>query len=154
MLALVALGGVLNSVLLMATRVLFALSRDGLLSARLSQVSAAGTPRPALALALGVTAVLVLSGTAGQLLAITSILFVAYYATGFAAVLVLRRREPHLPRPFRAWGYPFTTVLVLAGALAFLGANVVEDPQSSLWAGFLLLVSYPAYRWVQRHQPR
>ncbi|UYZ65078.1 APC family permease [Hymenobacter weizhouensis] len=149
-LALCALGGVLNSVLLMATRVLFALSRDGLLSPRLARVSAAGTPRPALAVAVVVTAVLVLSGTAEQLLAITSILFVAYYATGFAAVLVLRRREPHLPRPFRAWGYPVTTGVVLAGAGAFLGANILADPGSSWWAGLLVLVSYPAYRWVRR----
>jgi hypothetical protein len=25
-----------------------------------------------------------------------------------------RRREPHLPRPFRAWGYPWTTIAVPA----------------------------------------
>ncbi len=150
--ALLALGGVLNSVLLMATRVLFALGRDGLMPGRLAQVSLGGTPRPALAVALLLTAALVLSGTAEGLLAVTTILYVGYYAVGYAAVLVLRHRAPQLPRPFRAWGYPLTTLVVLAGSVAFLLGNVLADPHNSLVAGALLLLSYPAYRWAQHRR--
>jgi APA family basic amino acid/polyamine antiporter len=148
--ALLALGGVLNSVLLMATRVLFALSRDGLMPARLARVASGGTPRLALAVALLVTAALVLTGTAEKLLAITTILYVGYYAVGYAAVLQLRRREPQLLRPFRAWGYPLSTLVVLAGSVAFLLGNVLADPRSSLTAAALLALSYPVYRWIRR----
>ena len=39
------------------------------------------------------------------------------YGSGFISLFVLRFREPDLPRPFRAWGYPWTTlaVVVLSG---------------------------------------
>jgi amino acid transporter len=34
------------------------------------------------------------------------------------ALIRLRTKEPTLPRPYRAWGYPFTPVIFAAGALA------------------------------------
>ena len=69
-LGVVALLGVLNSVLLMATRVLFALGRAGQLPAGLARVHAGGTPRPALAVATALTLALMLSGTVAALEAI------------------------------------------------------------------------------------
>ena len=39
--------------------------------------------------------------------------FVANYTMSFISVFVLRRREPELERPYRAWGYPWTTALAL-----------------------------------------
>ncbi|GAA4018022.1 amino acid permease [Hymenobacter fastidiosus] len=142
--------GVLNSVLLMATRVLFALGRDGLLPPPLARVHTAGTPRPALLVALLLTAALVATGTAGQLLAVTSILFVSYYAVGFAAVLRLRRTAPELPRPYRTWGYPFTTWIALLGSLAFLVSNAVAEPGNTLLAMALVAGSYPLWRFVKK----
>ena len=41
--------------------------------------------------------------------------FVANYILSFISLFVLRRREPEKPRPYRAWGYPFTTALALLG---------------------------------------
>jgi APA family basic amino acid/polyamine antiporter len=156
MLAVAILGhlGVLNSVLLMATRVLFALSRDGLLPQRLAQVHERGTPRPALLVAVGLTLALVLTGTAEQLLAITSILFVGYYTVGFGAVLWLRRTAPELPRPWRTWGYPFTTWLALAGSVVFLISNAVAEPGNTLLAAGLVAGSYPVWRLMRKQAAR
>ncbi|MCC2548165.1 APC family permease [Hymenobacter sp. BT175] len=144
--------GVLNSVLMMATRVLFALGRDGQLPPVLARVHGRGTPRPALLVAVGLTLLLVASGTAAQLLAITSILFVSYYAVGFAAVLRLRRTEPDLLRPYQTWGYPYTTWLVLLGSVAFLLSNAVADPGNTLWALALVAGSYPVWWLVKRRR--
>jgi basic amino acid/polyamine antiporter, APA family len=62
-------------------------------------------------------------------------------------VFVLRRREPHRERPFRAWGYPWTTGVSLVGSIGFLGGAIASDTQNSLYALILLGASYPAYRW-------
>jgi len=152
MLAVAVLGhlGVLNSVLLMATRVLFALGRDGLLPRPLARVHKAGTPRSALLVAVLLTAALMATGTAEQLLAVTSILFVSYYAVGFAAVLWLRRTAPELPRPYRTWGYPVTTWVALLGSGAFLVSNAVAEPGNTLLAVGLVAGSYPVWRLVKR----
>jgi len=55
-------------------------------------------------------------------------------------------------RPFRAWGYPVTTVLVLVGSLLFLVAAVDDDPRSAAWAAALLAAAVPLYTWMRWKQ--
>ena len=63
----------------------------------------------------------------------------------FISVFVLRKREPNLPRPYRVLGYPWTTLIVLIGSIAFLAGAVAGDTKNSLWALALLALSYPVY---------
>ncbi len=63
----------------------------------------------------------------------------------FLSVFVLRRREPRAERPYRAWGYPLTTALALAGSAAFLAGAVLSDTGNSLYALGLLAASLPVY---------
>ena len=58
---------------------------------------------------------------------------------------MLRRREPDAPRPYRAWGYPWTTGIALVGSIAFLVGQFVGDTRNSLWSLGLLALSYPVY---------
>src|SRR5205085_7744228 len=71
-----------------------------------------GTPPRALFLCTLASSILVLTGTFDTLIAIGSILFVAVYLSGFASLLVLRRSQPELPRPYKAWWYPWSTLAV------------------------------------------
>jgi APA family basic amino acid/polyamine antiporter len=61
----------------------------------------------------------------------------------------LRRREPDKPRPYRAWGYPFTTALALLGSVLFLAGAIVTDRSNSVYALLLLAVSYPVFRLMK-----
>src|ERR1035441_5472202 len=110
----------LNNVMLMAPRVLFAIGRDGLFTDKAAHVSAGGTPRMALLLTSVITMITVLSGTFQQVIALYAVLFLLCYVSAFSAVLVLRHREPDLPRPYKAFGYPGSTVVVVAGSAAVL----------------------------------
>ena len=68
----------------------------------------------------------------------------ANYFVCCLALIVLRVREPERTRPFRAWGYPWSAALVLAGAAAFLVGAAVGDPVNAggalalLGLGFLV----------------
>ena len=149
-----ALLGVLNSVLLMATRVLFALGRDGHLPASLARVHARGTPRPALAVAVALTAGLTLSGTVAGLEAVTSILFVGYYVVGFAALFRVRKAASRGQKPvyvgYRAWAHPASTTLLVGLSLAFLALNAVLAPTPALVAALLVAGSFPLWRYGKR----
>jgi APA family basic amino acid/polyamine antiporter len=134
-----------NSVLLGATRIIFAIGRDGLLPARVATVSATGTPRYALALTAVVSILMVATGTFERIIAIAAFFFVANYAVAYLGLIVLRWREPELPRPFRAWGYPWTPLIVLLGSLGFLCAAIVSDTTNSLYALFILAAGIPIY---------
>ena len=72
--------------------------------------------------------------------------FVTNYMLSFISLFVLRAREPEANRPYRAWGYPWTTALALLGSVAFLIEAVREDRANSLLTLLALACSYPVYR--------
>jgi APA family basic amino acid/polyamine antiporter len=143
--SLVTVVSTINVLLLSSPRILFAMSRDGLLPGWMASVNSGGTPARALLLGAGVSIGLVLSGSFDTLIAIASFLFVAVYISGFAALLVLRARQPQRARPFKAWGYPWTTWGVLLASAGFLVASVVSDIKHSLFTLVLIAISYPIY---------
>jgi APA family basic amino acid/polyamine antiporter len=152
-LGVVAMLGVLNSVLLMATRVLFALGRAGQLPGVLARVHPGGTPGPALIVAGALTMGLLLSGTVAALEAITSVLFVGYYVVGFSALFKLRRQGPVLAAGFQAWGHPWSTGLLIGLSAAFLVMNVVADTWHAAVALALVVGAWPLWRWARKNAP-
>jgi len=152
---IVSLLSAVNSNHLMASRVLFALGRDGLLSARAATVNDGGTPTFALMVSTVVAILFIVFGqTFGTVITVLSFFFVANYTLSFISVFVLRWREPERPRPYRAWGYPWTTALALLGSIAFLAGAIASDTRNSAYALLLLAASYPGYRMVKASGPR
>jgi len=140
----------LNAYHLMSTRVLFAMSRDGLFSRKSAVVNEGGTPTVALFISAALAVlIIVFSRTFETVITALAFFFVANYTLSFISVFVLRRREPYKERPYRAWGYPWTTALALIGSLAFLVGAVVSDTRNSMFALLLLGVSYPIYRAIK-----
>lgn len=138
----------INAYHLMATRTLFAMSRDGLFARAAERVNEGGTPTVALFVSAAVAVGFLLTRTFNEVVAILAFFFVINYTLSFTSVFVLRRREPDAPRPYRAWGYPWTTGISLVGSIAFLVGAVLGDPRNSLYALGLLVLSYPVYRVV------
>ncbi|MGA2130913.1 MAG: APC family permease [Bryobacteraceae bacterium] len=133
----------MSTVLMSATRILFAVSRDGLFWSRAGWVAANGTPRTALALSTLVIVAMVLSGTVDRLIALAGFFYVFNYSSAYLSLMVLRRKRPAAERPFRVPGYPLTTLVILVSCLAFLVGAVASDRENSLWALLLLLASIP-----------
>jgi APA family basic amino acid/polyamine antiporter len=152
LISLLTVLSLVNATLLMTPRVLLAIGRDGLFTRKAAAVSAGGTPRLALAVSSAAAIALILSGTFEQIIALATVLFLVNYISAYAALFVLRRREPTLPRPYRAFGFPFTTAIVLVGSVLALIAAAVEDPRSALAAGLLLAACAPIYAWIARRR--
>jgi APA family basic amino acid/polyamine antiporter len=93
---------------------------------------------------------LIFSGTFETLIAIDSVIVSAIYVSGFAALLVLRRREPNLPRPYKTWWYPWSTLCALLVSVAFLFGAVLGDLRHSLFTVVLVALSYLASRMIVR----
>jgi APA family basic amino acid/polyamine antiporter len=146
----VALPSAVNACLLMASRVLFGVSRDGLGMRIARRVNEGGTPTIALLMSAVVAIVFLATGTFQTVIAIAAFFFVLNYALSFLAVFVLRRREPDATRPYRAVGHPWTTGIVLAGSAAFLASAVAGDTRNSMYSLMVLLASYPVYRLMRR----
>jgi APA family basic amino acid/polyamine antiporter len=136
----------INAYHLMASRVLFSMSQDGLVSRRAGAVNEGGTPTVALALSAAIALVFIVLGqTFEQVITVLAFFFIANYTLSFISLFLLRRREPGRARPYRAWGYPWTTALALVGSVAFLVGAVAGDTRNSVFAVLLLAASYPVF---------
>ncbi len=145
-LATVSMLSTVNANSMIAPRIMFAMSRDGLVSEKVLKVNRGGTP--VITLLLSTVAALlfiVFSKRLEKVFSILAFFFVINYAVTFLSVIILRLKEPDLPRPYRAWGYPFTTILVLLGSIAFLTGAVMDAPSDGIYVLVLLAASYPAF---------
>jgi len=150
-LTIVSMLSAINAYHLMATRVLFAISRDGLFTRKAAQVNVGGTPTLALFTSAAVALLFIIFGqTFDRVITILAFFFVANYTLSFISVFVLRQREPEKERPYRAWGYPWTTGLALLGSILFLIGAVAADMGNSIYALILLGLSYPLFRLMKR----
>jgi basic amino acid/polyamine antiporter, APA family len=139
-LSVISLVPLLNAVMMMGTRVVFAMGRDRLFWSRTSTVNAGGTPDTATLLTTAIAVGLIVTGTFQRLAAMTSFFLVANYSLCCLALFVLRRREPELQRPYRAWGYPWSVWVVVVGGVIFLVAMLFGDSFNGLAALGLLAV--------------
>jgi APA family basic amino acid/polyamine antiporter len=139
-LSVISLVPLLNAVMMMGARVVFAMGRDGLFWSRTSTVNARGTPDVATLLTTVVALGLIATGTFQRLAAMTSFFLMANYCLCCLALIILRRREPELRRPYRAWGYPWSAWMVVIGSVIFLIAMLIGDSFNGLAALGLLAV--------------
>ena len=143
---IVSVLGTINAGVLMTARVLLAMGRDGLFAHHATRVNAGGTPTVALLLSTVATAAFILSRTFGAVLGVIALLIAVNYLLMFVSLIVLRRREPDTPRPYRAWGYPWTTwAAILTGVVLIVGV-ALSDQRNGIIALAILLASYPVYR--------
>jgi APA family basic amino acid/polyamine antiporter len=149
-LTIVSMLSSINALHLMATRVVFAMSRDGLFTRKAAAVNEGGTPTVSLFLSALVAVLFILFGQKFEVvITVLAFFFVANYILSFISLFVLRVREPYKPRPYRALGYPVTPALALIGSVLFLGGAVAADTKNSVYALLLLAVSYPVF-WLTK----
>lgn len=163
---IISLLSAVNSNVLMAPRVLFAMASDGLFWRGAREVNKGGTPDIALMISSTIAAIFVLTGTFETVIAKLSFFFVANYTLSFVSLFVMRRREALTPSPspaaageggaerrvrvYRAWGHPYTTGLALVASVAFLIAAMWSDTRNSIFTVILLALSYPIFRVMKR----
>jgi APA family basic amino acid/polyamine antiporter len=145
--------GTLNAQLLSIPRVYYAMARDGLFFDAVARVHPRfHTPATAILIQGVWASVLALSGTFAQIIGYTAFPNYAFLALGVLGLLVLRRREPDLPRPFRVWGYPVTPLLFLLVFAWYLVNSLVYAFRPTMVGILLTLTGIPLYLYWQRRR--
>lgn len=139
--------GILNAQIMFSPRVIYSMSRDGLFFKAAKKVNKGGTPSIAMPLTGICSILLILSGkdTCEKLSDIAVFFFVMCYIAGFASLIMLRKKEPELPRPYKVLWYPFIPWLLIVISLLFLIGAVYQDINSSIYALIFLIISYPLF---------
>jgi APA family basic amino acid/polyamine antiporter len=148
----VSILGCLASCILTGARAYLPMAQDGLFFQSLARVHPVHcTPGPSLAAQAAWSILLAFTGTYEQLgVYVIFAVFVFHAATG-AAIFVLRRARPAMPRPYRAWLYPWTPLLFILTSLAFVVSTLWERPIESLWGMGIVLLGVPAFAWWRRN---
>jgi APA family basic amino acid/polyamine antiporter len=149
---LVSIIGTLNGCFLTSPRVYFAQARDGLFFRKFGEVQPRyQTPGFAILAQCLWAIVLLISGSYETLVDYALFTLWLSYGLMVAGVMVLRRRRPDLPRPYRMWGYPVTPVLFLAITAWFLFNMLRTRPVPSLAGLLLTATGIPIYfAWTRR----
>jgi APA family basic amino acid/polyamine antiporter len=143
--------GSLHTGILTASRVPYAMARDGLFFRALAEVSEK-THVPVKALIVqGVwICILVLSGSFDALT--DYVIFAAwiFYSFNTASVFIFRKKRPEAPRPYRTFAYPFAPLLFLATAVWLIFSTITTAPlRSMIGLGFIAL-GIPLYSYWRR----
>jgi basic amino acid/polyamine antiporter, APA family len=144
--AMISIFAALNGSILTGSRVPYAAARDGLFFRSIATVHPRyATPSVSILALSGWAALLVLSGRYEQLF--TYVIFASWILYGMttAAVIVLRRKRPDLPRPYRALGYPWVPVVFVLVAFALVLSTLFDSPRESFMGIFLILLGLPFY---------
>lgn len=143
---LVSILGTLNGCFLTTPRVYFAQAADGLFFRRFAEVHPRfQTPSFAIVTQAAWAIVLVITGSYETLVDYALFSMWLFYGLMVAGVMVLRRTQPEVARPYRMWGYPATPLLFLAIAAWFLGNMLVTRPGPSLASLGLTATGVPVY---------
>jgi APA family basic amino acid/polyamine antiporter len=145
------------SAMIAGPRVYFAMARDGVFAAPAGEIHPKFRAPVHAVIAQAIwSGVLVLSGTLSQLVNYAGFAVVLFSAVAVGAVFILRRRQPHEVRPFRAWGYPWAPATFMIASAAMLGSILWNTPwASSIWGFAVIAAGLPIYWWMRRNaRPR
>jgi len=136
---------------LSASRVYFAMARDGVFFQSMAKVHPKWRT-PALSLiGQGVwAAILTVSGRYDQLYTYVMFGMVLSYTLTVVGMFILRWKRPEIPRPYRCTGYPWLpAIYVVLGTMWTLN-TIIERPKQALAGTIIVLLGVPGYLYWKR----
>jgi APA family basic amino acid/polyamine antiporter len=146
--------GCTNASILTGARPTFAMAREGLFFKGLAKVNKANVPSNAL-LVQGIwSSILVLSGSFDQLTDMLIFAVFIFYGATSLGVIVLRRRMPDAPRPYKVWGYPYVPIFYILFCIGLFVNTIITKPREAGIGLVLILAGIPVFWLLQRRKPQ
>jgi basic amino acid/polyamine antiporter, APA family len=138
--------GTLHGSMMTGPRIFFAMADRGLFFQSIARISPRyRSPSVAIWLATVLGVVYVLLNDFQQLAEKFILGIWPFYALAVAAVFVLRRTQPDLPRPYRTWGYPVVPILFLLASVGMVVNALWTDPVNTGFTFAIILAGVPVY---------
>lgn len=134
-----------NGLILAGARVYYTMAKDGLFFKQAGTLNKFAVPQWSLWVQCIIACMWSVSGKYGQLLDMISFVVVLFYMLTIAGIFILRKKQPILERPYRAFGYPVLPVLYILMGLTFCILLIVFKPEFT-WPGLIIvLIGIPVY---------
>jgi APA family basic amino acid/polyamine antiporter len=134
-----------NGLILAGARVYYTMAKDGLFFKKTGELNKNAVPGYALWIQCAVASLLCLSGKYGDLLTMVSFIVVIFYILTIIGIFILRKKQPNMERPYKAFGYPVLPAVYIIFAVCFCCGLVWASPTYSLWGLGITLLGIPLY---------
>ncbi|MRX67404.1 amino acid/polyamine/organocation transporter, APC superfamily [Flavobacterium resistens] len=141
---------ILNAFMMIPPRILYGLSRDGFFIEKGTQVNKGGTPIVALLVSSLFSLFLICIGSFEVLFSFAAFISIIVWGLAYYSLLKLRTTEPDLPRPYRSFWYPWTTIIAIIFSIALLAGFIYSDPKSFIIIVGIAIASYPLFLILKR----
>lgn len=150
LLIMVSTFGCNNGLILSGARVYYTMAKDGLFLPSAGKLNAKGVPGVALWTQCIWASLLCISGQYGNLLDYIIFTALLFYILTIAGIFKLRKTQPDIPRPYKAFGYPVIPVLYIIMA-AFICITLLWAKPIYTWPGLIIvLIGIPIYFALQK----
>ncbi|MDB5158554.1 MAG: amino acid permease [Mucilaginibacter sp.] len=146
--ALFSIVSILNAYMMIPPRILFGISREGFFIKQGTYINKGGTPYYCMLICYVLAVYFIVYNTYEQIFSFSAVMLTVVTGFSFASLIWLRKKEPNLNRPYKAWGYPYMTILALVVTLTLFIGFAVSDLRSFLIIIGIFVVSYPLYRLI------
>jgi basic amino acid/polyamine antiporter, APA family len=134
-----------NGLILSGSRVYHTMAQDGLFFPAAGKLNSKGVPGAALWMQFVWASILCLSGKYGDLLDFIIFTVLIFYILTIAGIFRLRKTQPDLPRPYKAFGYPFIPIIYILLA-ATICVVLLKYKPTYTWPGLIIvLIGIPIY---------
>ena len=146
--------GCTNASILTGARPTYAMAREGLFFNGIGKLNRANVPGNSLLLQGIWSSILVLSGSFDQLTDMLIFAVFIFYGATSLGVIILRRRMPDAPRPYKVWGYPVVPVFYILFCIGLFLNTIVSKPREAGIGLALIVLGIPVYLILQRYHSR
>lgn len=143
---------ILNAFMMIPPRILYGLSRDGFFIEKGTIINKGGTPIVALLVSSFFSLFLICIGSFEVLFSFAAFISIIVWGLAYFSLLKLRTKEPDLPRPYRSFWYPWTTIIAIIASVGLLAGFIYSDPVSFLIIVGIAAVSYPLFLILKKRK--
>ncbi|WP_343614371.1 APC family permease [Flavobacterium sp.] len=143
---------ILNAFMMIPPRILYGLSRDGFFIKSGTQVNKGGTPITALLVSSFFSLFLICIGSFEVLFSFAAFISIIVWGLAYFSLLKLRAQEPDLPRPYRSFWYPWTTIIAIIASIGLLAGFIYSDPKSFIIIVGITIISYPLFLVLSKNK--
>lgn len=134
-----------NGIILSGARVYYAMAEDKMFFRKAGNLNEKGVPANGLIIQGVWASLLCLSGTYGQLLDYVIFSVLIFYTLTIFGIFRLRKKMPHVDRPYKAFGYPVIPFLYIVLAILIMVILFLYKPEYT-WPGLIIvLLGIPVY---------
>ena len=144
-LIMVSTFGCNSGLILSGGRLFFAMAKDGLFFKQATELNKNQVPAKALWVQCIWACVLAISGKFGDLLTYATFASLLFYILTIIGVFILRKKEPHADRPYKAFGYPFVPALYIVVTMAICLTLLVYDTFNTGLGLAIVALGIPVY---------